>query len=75
MAQLAREIQGMMIISVNDIPEMREVFQGLNMDSKAIRYTVGGGSGSEAQELLVWNDNAEKAKKIAGSTGDMFGYS
>lgn len=75
MAQLAREIQGMMIISVNDIPEMREVFEGLNMDSKAIRYTVGGGSGSEAQELLVWNDNAEKAKKIAGSTGDMFGYS
>jgi DNA adenine methylase len=72
MAGLAREIQGMMIISVNDIPEMREVFSGLHMDSKPIKYTVGGGAGSEAQELLIWNDNAENAPKLAGSTMSLF---
>ena len=63
MAQMAGEIEGMMIISVNDIPEMREVFSGLYTDSRSIKYTVGGGGGSDARELLVWNEKAEKAPK------------
>ncbi|MEE9357454.1 DNA adenine methylase [Candidatus Vondammii sp. HM_W22] len=67
MARLARDIEGMLMISVNDIPEMREVFDGLYMDSKPIKYTVGGGGGSEARELLIWNDNTEKAPKLSGT--------
>lgn len=63
MAQLATQIDGMMIISVNDIPEMREVFSELHTDSRPIKYTVGGGCGSDARELLVWNENAEAAPK------------
>jgi DNA adenine methylase len=45
-----------MIISVNDIPEMREAFKGLNMDSVDINYTVGGASRSKAvKELIIRN--------------------
>lgn len=44
MAELARTIKGRMVISVNDIPEMREVFDGLSMNRVDIRYSVGGGS-------------------------------
>lgn len=56
MAELARSIHGRMIISVNDIPEMREVFAGLSMESIGIKYTVGGASrGNESAELIIRN--------------------
>lgn len=42
MAQLAREIKGKMIISVNDIPEMRQAFNGLNLQSVGIKYSLSG---------------------------------
>ena len=42
MATLARSIKGKMIISVNDIPEMRKAFSGLTIDTTEITYTVGG---------------------------------
>jgi DNA adenine methylase len=56
MAELAKSIQGRMIISVNDISEMREVFAGLSMESVPINYTVGGGGrGKESAELIIRN--------------------
>lgn len=53
MAVIARCIQGKMVISVNDHPEMRRAFQGLPMESVSIRYTVGGGAGVLRQELII----------------------
>lgn len=45
-----------MVISVNDIPEMRQAFAGLTMESLPITYTVGGGKkGSKAAELVIRN--------------------
>jgi DNA adenine methylase len=55
MAELAGSIKGKMVISVNDIPEMRKAFVGLHMDSLPISYTVGGGKGSKAAELVIRN--------------------
>ncbi len=55
MAELARIVQGRMIISVNDIPEMRAACEGLSMRSLGIRYTMGGRKGSQAKGLLIWN--------------------
>ncbi|EDU1412899.1 DNA adenine methylase [Salmonella enterica] len=40
MAQLATSMQGKMIISVNDIPEMRKAFTGLEMQSVGIKYNL-----------------------------------
>lgn len=40
LAELARTIQGKMIISVNDIPEMRRAFDGLRMDRVDLNYTL-----------------------------------
>lgn len=55
MATLARSISGRMIISVNDIPEMRKAFAGLSMNTLDIRYSVGGAgrSNSTARELVI----------------------
>jgi len=41
LAALARSIKGRMIISVNDIPEMRRAFKGLTMNRVDISYSVG----------------------------------
>ena len=55
-ADLARTIKGKMIISVNDIPEMRAAFSGLTMESVPISYTVGGQHGREQRfELVIRN--------------------
>ncbi|MEW6562699.1 MAG: DNA adenine methylase [Pseudomonadota bacterium] len=55
-AELARLIRGRMLISVNDIPEMRRAFAGLNMESVPITYTVGGaGRSAKTAELIIRN--------------------
>jgi DNA adenine methylase len=57
MAELLRTMKGKAIVSVNDIPEMRQAFKGLTTRRLAIKYTVGGsGRGrGEKGELLVRN--------------------
>lgn len=56
MAELARTIKGKMVISVNDIPEMRKAFAGLNRESVDITYTVGGqGKANKTAELIIRN--------------------
>jgi DNA adenine methylase len=57
MAALMRSVKGKVIVSVNDIPEMRAAFDGFTMKRLAIRYTVGGsGRGrGERGELLIRN--------------------
>lgn len=57
MAELARSIKGHMVISVNDIPEMRQAFDGLPMERLEITYTIGGSGRSKgaAGELLIRN--------------------
>lgn len=44
MAELMRSIKGRAIVTVNDVPEMREAFKGLPMDRVSIAYQVGGGT-------------------------------
>lgn len=57
MAALAKSIKGNMIISVNDIPAMREAFSGLQMERVEINYSVGGvgRSKAKADELVIRN--------------------
>ncbi|OPZ86923.1 MAG: Modification methylase DpnIIA [bacterium ADurb.Bin429] len=56
MAELAKTIKGRMVVSVNDIPEMRRAFAGLEMERLEIRYSVGGGGKSKTTgELLIRN--------------------
>lgn len=56
MAELARTIKGRMVITVNDIPEMRKAFAGLRVETADIQYTVGGsGRGQPSKELIITN--------------------
>lgn len=56
LAKQAKSIQGKMLISLNDHPEMRAIFDGLNTSTVDIRYTVGGSKGAiKRQELIIKN--------------------
>lgn len=67
MATLAREVAGSVLISINDHPDIRQAFDGLHMESLGIRYTVGGGGGTPAKELLIWNDRCEEGRSETGN--------
>ena len=56
LASLARTVQGKMIVSVNDIPEMREAFKGLPMERVELTYSVGDAKRRhKAGELVIRN--------------------
>ena len=57
MAGLAKSAKGHVIISVNDIPEMRKTFEGLTIDRVEIAYCVGGNTGANKKsgELIIRN--------------------
>ncbi|EAS1759898.1 DNA adenine methylase [Salmonella enterica] len=59
LAEIARTIKGKMIISVNDIPQMWELFHGLPVTVVDINYTVGGGHNAKntetSRELIIRN--------------------
>lgn len=63
MAEVIGAIKGKAIISLNDHPDIRKVFARYHMETTEIKYTVGGGKGTEASEVLIfsWDVKAEPA--------------
>ncbi|KGT95349.1 modification methylase [Erwinia typographi] len=55
MARHARQIKGKMIISVNDHPDMRQAFKGLEISKVTTTYSVGSNNGHRAAELIITN--------------------
>ncbi|MFV0679424.1 DNA adenine methylase [Ottowia sp.] len=54
LADLMRSIKGKMIVSTNDIPQMRAAFSGLQMERVELTYTVAKtGQRSRAGELVI----------------------
>ncbi len=53
LAGMGRDLAGMMIISVNDIPEMRAVFRGFAMESVPIRYSLSSNQPTQRRELII----------------------
>lgn len=53
LAKIGRDLAGMMLISVNDIPEMREVFKGFTLDSIPICYTLNKNKPTPRRELII----------------------
>jgi DNA adenine methylase len=52
-------IAGRFILSVNDVPDMRDVFGRFAIESVATRYTVAGGKWSEVAEIVVTGPSAD----------------
>ncbi|SDX47277.1 DNA adenine methylase [Variovorax sp. YR634] len=56
MAELLKTMKGKAVVSVNDIPEMRQAFAGLKQRPLSITYSIGSAENrSQSRELLVAN--------------------
>ena len=53
MARCLEALQGRFILSINDVPDIRQTFSGFSLQQVALRYTIKGGSGTHARELIV----------------------
>lgn len=55
LAEQLRGIRGKMLLSINDRPEVREIFAGFEMTAVGTTYSLGAGAPSRAGELLISN--------------------
>ena len=54
MAELMRTMKGKAILTINDHPEMRKIFEGFAIKDVEISYTVGGGGKSnKSREMII----------------------
>lgn len=54
LAEALRGLKGRFILSINDTPGVREVFEGFSLEAVPVRYSVaGGGKGREFPELII----------------------
>lgn len=53
MAQRLGNIKGRFIMSINDVPEIRSLFGAFPMQGVGLKYSVGGGVGTPATELII----------------------
>lgn len=60
MAERMRSMRGRGIISLNDVPGVRETFAGLRMETVDLAYTIGNASSGskEVSEVIIYNFDA-----------------
>ena len=55
LAEALRGIQGRFVLSINDVPEIRDIFAWAQIEPVSTTYTIGNhaGRGQERAELLI----------------------
>lgn len=61
LAELLGRVRGRFILSLNDVPEIREVFAGFNIESVQTRYTISAKRSTPVGEVLITNFKARGA--------------
>ncbi|MGV1823773.1 hypothetical protein [Agrobacterium vitis] len=49
-----KSLHGRFILSINDRPEIREIFACFSVEGAELSYSVSGGKGTEARELIFY---------------------
>lgn len=55
MAETLRNVKGAFILSINDTPEIRAIFDGFEIEEVSLTYSIAKSGTTEAQELLISN--------------------
>jgi len=55
LAKTLSGLKGKAIVTLNDHPDIRELFKDFVVESTDIRYTVGGGAGVERSEVVIFS--------------------
>lgn len=54
LAETMRAIKGSAILTINDHPDMRQIFKGFKMQTVDINYTIGGGGKGKGRQELIY---------------------
>jgi len=64
MAKILKSTQGKFMLSINDHPEIREVFRTFNLKKVTLLYTVGKDHPAETVELIYSNFDFKEIKDL-----------
>lgn len=64
MADQLRGIEGQFLMSINDVPEIREAFAGFPIATVELQYTVGNGPPVAARELIITNSREVSIERL-----------
>ncbi len=53
MAERLAQLKGRFILSINDVPEIRETFRAFDIEGAELLYSLSGGKGVPAKELII----------------------
>jgi DNA adenine methylase len=59
LAERLGSLKGRFILSINDLPAIRDLFKGFAMEELELTYSIGGGKGRPARELIISNETGE----------------
>lgn len=60
MAEQLASIEGRFLLSLNDVPEVREVFSAFEIEAVRTQYTIGSGKPKQVGEVIISNYNPER---------------
>ena len=55
MAEILDGVKGKFLLTINDLPEMREVFKGFSLKEVSLKYSVSSKNPTEGKELIFTN--------------------
>ena len=55
LAEQLASLKGRFLLSLNDVPEVRWIFTGFNIEEVTLRYTAGKNNNTQARELFIKN--------------------
>jgi DNA adenine methylase len=62
LADTLAEIRGSFVLSVNDVPQTREIFGRFTIEAIGTRYTIAGGEWQDVSEIIVMGPSADVAE-------------
>lgn len=68
MARKLATIAGRFVLSLNDRPEVREIFASFNLVGVPLTYTLRGGQGKDVQEVIILDRKTPRPANTAFST-------
>ena len=59
LAEVLRGLQGSFILSINDVPQIRDIFAGFQCEEVRLKYSISKAQSTDACELLISNREAK----------------
>lgn len=53
MAMALKGLRGRFKLSLNDLPEVREIFKGFDIEAVDCTYSISGGAGKKVREVII----------------------